>query len=157
MKKLTTIWVIAICTFIALPAQAQFQFGFKGGANVSKVSFNKDDMGGFFIGPMAELTIPGTGFGIDAAFLYNQKGVKAEEYNFKQSRVDVPVNVKYTFELAKFLGFYVAAGPDFFFNFKGKNKFIEKRKKQVGMNIDVGLKLFHHLQLGVNYNFPFKK
>ena len=97
MKKLTTLLLVAACLCIALPAQAQFfQWGIKGGANVSKISFNKDDMGGFFFGPMAELTIPIVGIGIDAAALYNQKGIKTDEYNFKQSGFDIPVNLKYT-------------------------------------------------------------
>ncbi len=158
MKRLTTLLLFAACLCIALPAKAQFlQFGLKGGANVSKISFNKDDMGGFFFGPMAEMTIPGTGFGIDAAALYNQKGIKTDEYNFKQSGFDIPVNLKYTLALGQMFGIYVAAGPDFFFNFKNDYYDIRKRKSTVGMNFGAGFKLFGHLQLGFNYNIPLKE
>ena len=158
MKKLTTLLLVAACLCIALPAQAQFfQWGIKGGANVSKISFNKDDMGGFFFGPMAELTIPIVGIGIDAAALYNQKGIKTDEYNFKQSGFDIPVNLKYTLALGSMFGIYIAAGPDFFFNFKKDYYDIRKRKSTVGMNFGAGFKMFGHLQLGFNYNIPLKE
>ena len=43
--------------------QAQLHFGVKGGLNLSKVSFSKSDLKGdnktgWFIGPMAEFTLP---------------------------------------------------------------------------------------------------
>lgn len=155
MKKVVTVLFIAVCACVALPAQAQFfQMGIKGGANVSKISFNKEDRGGFFIGPMAEVTIPILGLGIDAALLYNQKGSKSDEFNLKQSGLDIPVNLKWTFGLGSMFGIYVAAGPDFFFNFKDDTYNVTKRKSMVGMNFGAGLKLIKHLQVGVNYNIP---
>ena len=41
----------------------------------------------------------------------------------KQSGLDIPVNLKYSIGLGSMLGIYVAAGPDFFFNFKGDKNF----------------------------------
>ena len=133
MRKIVTVLLIAVCALVALPAQAQLQWGIKGGANVSKVSFNKDlfksdNMGGFFIGPMVEFTIPIIGLGIDGALLYNQRGVKSHDDNYKQSGLDIPVNLKYTIGLGSMLGIFVAAGPDFFFNFKGDDGVVDKRK-----------------------------
>ena len=58
------------------------------------------------------------------------------------------------------LGVFVAAGPDFFFNFSGDKKYmgeemeLEKKKAMVGINIGAGVKLIKHLQIGVNYNIP---
>ena len=162
MKKNVILLLIMLFSVIAVPVQAQLQWGIKGGANVSKVSFNKnlfksDNMGGFFIGPMAEFTIPIIGLGIDASLLYNQRGVKSEENNFKQSGLDIPVNLKYTIGLGSLLGVFIAAGPDFFFNFKGDDGLVEKRKALLGVNVGAGLKLLKHLQLGVNYNIPLGK
>ena len=155
MKKIVTVLLMAVCVFTALPAQAQFfQLGIKGGANVSKLSFNDEDRGGFFIGPMAEVTIPIIGIGVDAALLYNQKGSKSDEYNMKQSGLDIPINLKYTFGLGSMLGIYVAAGPDFFFNFKDDTHNVIKKKSTVGLNLGVGVKLIKHLQVGINYNIP---
>lgn len=55
---------------------------------------------------------------MDGALLYSQKGDKMEGLDMKQSGLDIPVNLKYSIGLGSMLGIYVAAGPDFFFNFK---------------------------------------
>ena len=157
MRKLTTLLLFILIFVGTTTSHAQIQWGLKGGANVSKVSLNKDDMAGFFIGPMAEFTISAVGLGFDAALLYNQKGVKSREYDFKQSGLDIPVNLKYNISLGSLLGIYIAAGPDFFFNFKNDYYDIRKRRSTVGMNFGAGLKLFNHLQLGFNYNIPLKE
>lgn len=52
--------------------------------DVSKVQFSSDlfkgdNATGFFIGPMAEFTLPVVGLGIDAAALYSQSGLKIKE------------------------------------------------------------------------------
>ena len=50
---------------------------------------------------------------------------------------------------------YVAAGPDFFFNFKDtKWEGLDTKATQVGLNIGAGVKLIQHLQIGVNYQIP---
>ena len=66
MKKIFSAFVIAVCCmFMAMPAQAQLlKWGVKGGVNMTKIDWdggykgNKDNSTGFFIGPMAEITIP---------------------------------------------------------------------------------------------------
>ena len=68
MKKILSTLMIVACLFLAVPAQAQLQFGLKGGLNISKLTFSKDivksdNRTGFFIGPMAEFTIPVVGLG----------------------------------------------------------------------------------------------
>lgn len=92
---------------------------------MSKLKFEgmKDNSTGFFFGPMAEITIPVIGLGVDGALLYSQKGDKMEGLDMKQSGLDIPVNLKYSIGLGSMLGIYVAAGPDFFFNFKGDKNF----------------------------------
>ena len=72
---------------------------------------------------------------------------------------DIPVNLKYSIGLGSMLGIYVAAGPDFFFNFKGDKNFedgrkLESKKAQVGINVGAGVKLVRHLQIGFNYTIP---
>ena len=72
MKKIISALMIAVCIGMAMPAQAQLiKFGVKGGVNLAKADFNKSDLKtdnftGFFIGPMAEVTIPLVGLGVDA-------------------------------------------------------------------------------------------
>ena len=61
---------------------------------------NKDNSTGFFIGPMAEFTIPIVGLGIDGALLFSQRG----KDEVKQTGLEVPVNLKYTIGLGSLLG-----------------------------------------------------
>ena len=156
MKKNFSAFMIAVCCmFMAMPAQAQLiKWGVKGGVNMTKIDWdggidgNKQNSTGFFIGPMAEITIPIVGLGVDGALLYSQKG----ENELKQQGFEVPVNVKYTIGLGSMLGVYLAAGPDFYFDLKKKDAV--DRKTQVGLNLGAGVKLIQHLQIGVNYQIP---
>ena len=160
MKKIfSAILIASCCAFIALPAQAQVKWGIKGGLNMTKIDWNKleknkDNMAGFFIGPMAEFTLPVVGLGIDAAVLFSQKGIKAENDGAKQLGLDIPVNLKYNIGLGSMLGIFIAAGPDFYFDFKGDENSIEKKKAKVSVNVGAGLKLFKHLQLVLGYAIP---
>lgn len=165
MKKIFGALMIAVCIGMAMPVQAQIHFGVKGGLNLSKASlsdipgnFKKDNFTGFFIGPMAEFNIPIIGLGVDASLLFAQRGVKvtpegADEYTVKQNGLDIPVNLKYNIGLGSLLGLYIAAGPDFYFDFEKKSG-IDKKKAEVGINVGAGVKLLNHLQVGANYNIP---
>ena len=164
MKKIFGALMIAICIAMTMPAQAQIHFGVKGGLNLSKASFSnvsenfkKDNFTGFFIGPMAEFNIPIVGLGVDASLLFAQRGIKVSEGNdditVKQNGIDIPVNLKYTIGLGSLLGIYVAAGPDFFFDFKKKD-YVDRKKAQVALNLGAGVKLLKHLQVGVTYQLP---
>lgn len=157
MKKFFGVFLVAICCLaMATPAQAQLlKWGVKGGLNMSKLDIKNgptsDNTTGFFIGPMAELTVPLIGLGIDGALMYSQRG----EDDWKQQGIEIPVNLKYTIGLGSILGVYVAAGPNFFFNFKDtKWEGFDTKATQVGLNIGAGVKLVQHLQIGVNYQIP---
>lgn len=168
MKKILSALMIVACLFMAMPAQAQFQFGLKGGLNISKLTFSEDivkgdNRTGFFIGPMAEFTIPIVGLGVDVAALYNQSGAKAQSGNEEVSQtfksIEVPVNLKWTLGLGSTLGAYIAAGPQFGFNV-GSGHFTESfdmKSCNASFNVGAGVKLLGHLQAGVNYNFGLSK
>ena len=118
MKRVFILLVVAVCcTFVVMPAaQAQLlRWGVKGGVNVTKLDFDdyKDKMAGFFIGPMAEMTIPVVGLGLDASLLFSQKGIKADSDDTKQVGLDIPVNLKYNFHALDFLDVFAFAGPRF--------------------------------------------
>lgn len=85
MKKLFTLAVVAATMMFAQPADAQIQFGVKGGVNLSSFSFSNDaDMldsknrTGFFIGPTVNFTLPVVGLGVDASVLYDQREAKVD-------------------------------------------------------------------------------
>ena len=159
MKKVLSVLMVAVALMMAPPAQAQLiKFGVKGGMNFSKLDFDaknfgevKDNSTGFFIGPMAEVTLPIIGLGIDGAVMYSQRG--ADE--LKEQGLEIPVNLKYTIGLGSMLGIYIAAGPDFFFNFKDVDwQNVDAKKTQVALNLGAGVKLLRKLQVGVNYQIP---
>lgn len=155
MKKIISALMVAIALMMAAPAQAQLlKFGVKGGLNMAKLDadgLKGENSTGFFIGPMAEFTLPVLGLGIDGALMFSQRG----KDDFKQQGIEIPVNLKYSFGLGSILGIYFAAGPDFFYNFKdAKGEGVETKKAQVAVNLGVGLKLLKKLQVGVTYQIP---
>ena len=160
MKKVLSVLMVAVALMMAVPAQAQLiKFGVKGGMDFTELDTNvktldavAESSTGFFVGPMAEITLPILGLGVDGAVMFAQRG-KGE---LKQQGFEIPVNLKYTIGLGSMFGIYLSAGPDFFFNFKDIDlKDIEETKKtQVAVNIGAGLKLLRKLQVGVNYQIP---
>ena len=155
--------MVAVAMMMAVPAQAQLiKFGVRGGMNFSELDFNKksfndatDSSTGFFIGPMAEITIPIIGLGLDGAVMFSQKNAEIGGEKAKQQGIEIPVNLKYTIGLGSFLGIYLAAGPDFFFNFKDIDiENLKAKKTQVALNLGAGVKLLRKLQVGINYQIP---
>ena len=163
MKKVLSVLMVAVALMMAAPAQAQLiKFGVKGGMNFSKLDTDvkswydaKERSTGFFIGPMAEVTLPILGLGVDGALMYSQRG----SGEVKQQGIEVPVNLKWSFGLGSMLGAYLAAGPDFFFNFKDMDDYEDliKEKSQVSINLGAGLKLLRKLQIGLTYQIPMNK
>ena len=162
MKKVLSVLMVAVALMMAAPAQAQLiKFGVKGGMNFSKLDTNvkslydaKESSTGFFIGPMAEVPLPIIGLGVDGAVMFAQRG----DGELKEQGLEIPVNLKYTIGLGSMFGFYLAAGPDFFFNFKDveKNSGLGVEKSQVAINVGAGLKLLRKLQVGLTYQIPLK-
>lgn len=138
MKKITCMVMMAIALFVAIPAQAQFSWGIKGGLNLASNDFsdlkgmnskeqvlNADNYTGFFIGPKAEVRVPILGFGLEAAALYSQKGMTiGDNETFKQNSFLIPLNVKYAFGLGNFANIFIAAGPEFGFNMGETSKVV---------------------------------
>lgn len=164
MKKGLLCFTILLAGLMAaVPASAQLKFGVKGGLNIAKVKFDKsiadsDNRAGFFIGPMAEFTLPIVGLGVDAALLYDQKEMELNGEKEKTKYINIPINLKYSIG-TKLAGVYLAAGPQFAFNVGGKNIFkdldsesFELNNSVLSLNVGGGVKLLGKLQVGYNYN-----
>ena len=161
MKKVLSVLMVAVALMMAVPAQAQLiKFGVKGGMNFSKLDTDvkswydaKESSTGFFIGPMAEVTLPILGLGVDGALMYSQRG----SGEVKQEGLEIPVNLKWSFGLGSMLGAYLAVGPDFFFNFNDtSHEYMKMKEAQVSINLGAGLKLLKKLQVGLTYQIPIQ-
>ena len=163
MKKIiSTLFVAVALMFTGIQsAQAQFGWGVKGGVNLQKAYFDESDIKsdnftGFFIGPMAEFTLPIVGLGVDGALLYSQTGIKEDGETAKSHNLEIPVNLKYSIGLGSIAAVYAAAGPQFTYalsqeKWAGQEIF---KDSQLSLNLGVGVKLLSHLQAGVTYNIP---
>lgn len=167
-----------MCLLAGTPAKAQFSWGVKGGVNLGnndltvltsrKSAFDQTSYTGFFIGPKAEVRIPVLGFGIEAAALYAQKGMSLTDDNtFKQNSIQIPLNIKYSFGLGNSANIFIAAGPEFGFNVGNKLTHVKLSdgsarayiidESALSINAGLGFTIINHLQVGINYNMPWKK
>ncbi len=169
MKKLFAIIAVAL---FATTASAQFNFGVKGGLNVSSISLNgkltdnlkSENQTGFFIGPTVKFTLPVINLGFDVAALYDQKSSKVSEVSVKQQSIVVPINVRYGFGLGDLASIYVFAGPQFGFNvgdkdfnFKTLQADYNLKSSNISLNLGLGTVLMKHLQVSANYNIAMGK
>ncbi len=180
MKKFFAL-VVLLAT-ISMTAQAQFNFGIKGGLNVSKLSLDKKvitsgNQAGFFIGPTIKFQFPLIGLGFDAAALYDQRSGILEEgkssqfqddTKIKQQSFQIPVNLRWGFGAGPIVNIFIFGGPQFGFNVGDKEVSLHKTSDADGVlykfnssnvsgNLGLGVLLFKHLQLTVNYNMMFGK
>jgi hypothetical protein len=178
MKKIFSTLFVAVALMFAgvQSAQAQFSWGIKGGLNLNKADFEDatnnvkpENFTGFFIGPMAEITIPIIGLGVDGSLLYSQTGLSYSVENgfstdktLKSHSIEIPVNLKYSLGLGKLASVYAAAGPQFAFALSQDDwksdmeNYTSKplKKSQLSLNLGLGVKLLGHLQAGATYNIP---
>ncbi|MCD7937472.1 MAG: PorT family protein [Tannerellaceae bacterium] len=164
MKKIAGLTLVFLFMLALVPAQAQLlRFGVKGGVNISKVHFNDElwsdvkSSTGFQVGPMMEIGIPFTGFGVETGILYSQKGFEIENESYNSDYLDIPLLLKWKMDLPLVpVAPFVAFGPDFAFRVgtpKELKEFVDTKTFGVGLNIGVGAEVFKHLQVGFNYNF----
>ncbi|MDR1336516.1 MAG: PorT family protein, partial [Tannerella sp.] len=166
MKTVKIILYGTLAVMLALPAaHAQLRFGVKGGVNIATVKFDNvlkaDNVTGFQLGPMLEY-VKSSGWGMDVALLFTQKGGKLEKQAVRSNYLEVPLNVKWKL-MTPLLKPYLAAGPYFGFRTGGRkiwdiNGLYSDVSGQVkagnfgaGLNFSVGAEALGFLQVGLNY------
>lgn len=165
--------------FGANNAQAQVQFGIKGGLNVTSMSLDKDKLldtenqAGFFIGPTVKFTLPIVGLGIDASALYDQREAKIKgdgddkditSARLKTQAINIPINLRYGVGLGSVANVFFFAGPQFGFNVGDNNKSIfqdaaewKLKSSNFSVNVGLGFTVLSHLQVSANYNIACGK
>ncbi len=142
--------------------------------NFNTLSFSRADFAssnrlGFYIGPKVRVKVPLLGFGADASLLYSLNTAKVNRLEGgvetsttrSLSYVEIPVNLRYTFDL-RILSAYLATGPQFNYCLSKYATIMDLYGSDLdgfsrstwGWNVGAGVELFHHLQVGVSYTIP---
>lgn len=175
MKKFFGI-LLALTLFTAIPAAAQFNWGIKAGVNLAQKPSDIDDVKGktgWFVGPMAKVTIPVVGLGVEANLLYSQTSTEVQGETIKRQTIDLPVYLRYEFSLPvvnKFLEPFLAVGPQWSWNIGDKRFSVTEalmngavggtnslkeytlRSSNLSLNLGLGAVLLDHVQVHANYN-----
>ena len=168
MKKRSLLLLTLICLASSV-ANAQFRFGVRAGANLTKANldgtiselFKSETRPGFFLGPTLEYTIPGLGLGLDLSAYYENKSLNLERTSSESLSqtlhyLDVPLNVRWNISLG-LIGVYAATGPQLAWKLgkdidtilaDGEYKF---KKSAFSWNVGAGVN-FGHLRVGYTYN-----
>lgn len=159
---------------LAMPSSAQsgVQIGFKGGVQLTEMSFNSDvlnnnNRAGFSVGPTLKIGTPVTGFFIDVSALYDQRDLKVDGQVMKQRSLLIPANARMEARFLNLFGMFLCIGPQFSFNMgndllqwideQGDAKQFTLQNTTLGLNIGGGVTLGRHLEAAVYYNMPLGK
>jgi hypothetical protein len=170
MKRIKIVLVMAIAMLGVTSAQAQVNFGVKGGLNITDMSLDSDvfetsNRTGFFIGPALKVALPVAGLGVDIAALYDQRDSKVNDETITQKSIVIPANLRLSFGVGGTAGIFVAAGPQIGFNI-GDDEYTLKdlksshenarsnfqlKKSQFSVNLGGGVN-FGRFEVGATYN-----
>lgn len=167
---------MTLTLFAVTPVAAQFNWGIKAGVNSAERPSNLGELksaakgeAGWFVGPMAKVTLPIVGLGVEANLLYSQTNTEVGGETIKSKCVDLPVYLRYELSLPavnKFLEPFIAAGPQWSWNIGDKTYSIADmidggqqalsqytlRSSNLSLNLGLGAVVLDHIQLHVNYN-----
>lgn len=174
MKKFFGI-LLTLALFTAVPAAAQFDWGIKAGVNIAEKPSNLGDLkaaakgdAGWYVGPMAKVTLPIVGLGVEANLLYSQTSTEVGGEKIKRQSIDLPVYLRYEISIPainKFVEPFVAVGPQWSWNIGDRNFVMEAigaangqlpkytlRSSNLSLNLGAGVILLDHVQVHANYN-----
>ena len=169
MKKYIFLLVTIVC--ISVNSEAKVKFGLRGGANITKMSFDKDvvdskNTNGFYLGPTVKIGLP-LGFDIDGSVVYSQWKVETDVFNanntpieLKHKAIDIPLNLRKGFGLGDKASVFLFAGPQFSFNIGNKDLHDSGwtwKDSDISINLGVGAMLLNHIEVKANYNIPCGK
>ena len=182
MKKIYG-FMMTLMLLALLPATtstAQIKFGVKGGVNLPNVTVVDypsserviNNRVGFFIGPTALIDLPVRNLALDAAIMFDQRGVETKNPDLiggrvyftttTQQQITIPLNARYNLTSGEKAKLFVFAGPQLSINVGKKENEVDEGvfvfdKSALSINAGIGLLLYQHLQLSANYNAVFKK
>ncbi|MDR2040572.1 MAG: PorT family protein [Bacteroidales bacterium] len=157
MKKIAFIIVVMIS--FAGNVHSQVHFGVKGGLNFPK--FKSDELSlkdatGWHAGILLQFKVPIIGLGVQPELLYTSHKMKIDNISNKIGYFEVPVNVRWGFNLLIVRPF-ILAGPYFAYavNFDGDTFKDSVKKFDWGIGLGGGIEVWK-LQLGLRYSWGLK-
>lgn len=163
-KSFVTLLLVALSVGLGQSAWAQASFGFRAGANVSKIRshiLSTDNRGGFFVGAVLDVKIPVIPFGFDLGAMYDIHRVKAIDpdngtvMRSNMQFISLPLNLRCPISLTKRCQLAASTGPQCDFSIGHKNILHENFRLHDATwswNFGASFRIFKHYQLGYNYN-----
>lgn len=173
MRRIFLMGLLLLGAMAFTPAQAQIQFGVKGGFNMANLSLkgdivNSSNKTGFYIGPTLKIGLPLPGLSFDASALYNQvstdvtvdvgnEQIVRSDQTIDVKQIAIPLNLRYGVGIGSMANLFFFAGPQFAFNMSDDISSIDWKWKNAytSMNLGAGVTLLGYLQLHLNYNVGF--
>lgn len=167
MKKIIHFFVFAVMAmFLSVPQQVQAQasFGFRAGANVSKMKshiLSTDNRGGFSLGAVLEVKIPVIPFGFDIGAKYDihrAKAINPDDGTVMRSNMQfmsLPLNLRCPIGIGKRCQIAPFTGPQCDFSIGRRNILRENFRLHDATwswNFGGALRLLKHYQIGYCYN-----
>ncbi|MDE7420084.1 MAG: PorT family protein [Muribaculaceae bacterium] len=170
MKKL----VLALMAIvIGLGANAELRWGPTASVNFNTFHWKEPLLEthlrtGFDAGVMAEIMIPGIGFGVDTGLTYGMRSAKVNfgewkiwntdgfgNENVVLHTVNIPLHLRFKYTrlegIEETIAPLVYAGPVFSFNVAGNCKALEQPVGTVSLDFGLGCELFQKFQVTVGY------
>lgn len=170
MKKIILVIMAIIC---GLGASAEFRWGPTACVNFNTLHWKEPLLStkmrpGFDAGVMAEVMIPGIGFGIDTGLTYGMRNAKVDfgawevwnseglgNENVTIHTVNIPLHLRFKYTRLEGLEETIAplayVGPVFSFNASGNCKALEQPFGTVSLDFGLGCELWQKYQVSVSY------
>lgn len=161
MKR--TLLALFAIIILAIPTDAQVQFGLRGGLDINRFSLDAEvietnNLKGFYLGPTLLINTSVIDFDISA--LYDQRHLEVDGEEINKKGVDLQLNVRKGIGLGENLSVFAFIGPQFAFNLEADDiKEISEcvqdwrwKNSDFSINIGAGFIIMKHLEIKANYN-----
>lgn len=172
--------MIALMALVAMacgqPAMAQFRWGAQVGVDITDLTFRQklfatDQSVGYTAGVVGEMMFPGIGFGVDAGFLYTQRGATmrlgecrvwaADGYGNERTYlhyIEIPIHLRFKYTNLNGIENYVApivfGGPSFdILVGHGHIPALDYAGGDFGLTAGIGVELWRRWQLTGQYTW----
>ncbi len=176
MRKILLSILVIITLLSYNEAKAQFRYGPMASLDITNLSFKQDLIEvdptvGYSAGIISEMMFPGIGFGIDAGFLYSQRGATmnlgekeiwaSDGYGKERAYlhyIEIPVHLRFKYTRLNGIEDYVApfvyAGPSFSLLVgHGNLKALEYAGGDIGITVGLGAEILKNWQVSGSYTW----